>query len=391
MPWTDNSGNSGSGGNGRGPTRGPWGQPPRGGGGGGGNQGGGRGPGEPPDLEELLQASRQRLKRAFPQRGGRGGGGAPGIDLNPRTFGLGVAGLVLLWALSGIYQIGPTYQGVKTTFGKYSGVAGPGLHWRAPFFQGVTKVGVEDQRTAVIDGGDRDRQNLMLTSDRNIVDVSFTVNWKIKAEAPEPGDLPNAAKFVFRIEDADALIRNVAESAMRETIGAKQLEPILTSGQAEVVAQTTRRIQDVLDSYDSGMEVIRVNMERPDVPGSVRDAFADVIKARNEKTQMINEAERTANQIVPVAEGDGQRMIEEARAYAARVESEAIGEAERFNKVFEEYRRAKEVTKQRMYLETMEQVLAPMNKVMIDDKAGKGVVPYLPLDQLARQKSATPQ
>jgi membrane protease subunit HflK len=386
MPWTDNSGSSGNGGNGRGPTRGPWGQPPRGGGG---NQGGGRGSGEPPDLEELLQASRQRLKRAFPQRGGRsGGGGAPGIELNPRTFGLGLAGLALLWGLAGIYQIGPTYQGVKTTFGKYSGISGPGLHWRAPLIQGVTKVGVEDQRTAVIDGGDS--QNLMLTSDRNIVDVSFTVNWKIKAEPPEPGQLPNAAKFVFNIEDPDSLIRNVAESAMRETIGAKQLEPILTSGQAEVVSQTTRRIQEVLDSYDSGMEVIRVNMERPDVPGSVRDAFADVIKARNEKTQMINEAERTANQIVPVAEGDAQRMVEEARAYAARVESEAIGEAERFNKIFEEYRRAKDVTKQRMYLETMEQVLGPMNKVMIDDQAGKGVVPYLPLDQLTRPKSATP-
>ncbi|NWG72254.1 MAG: FtsH protease activity modulator HflK, partial [Parvularculaceae bacterium] len=372
--------------NARGPTRGPGGQPPRGGGG---NLGGGRGSGEPPDLEELLQASRQRLKRAFPQRGGRsGGGGAPGIELNPRTFGLGLAGLALLWGLAGIYQIGPTYQGVKTTFGKYSGISGPGLHWRAPLIQGVTKVGVEDQRTAVIDGGDS--QNLMLTSDRNIVDVSFTVNWKIKAEPPEPGQLPNAAKFVFNIEDPDSLIRNVAESAMRETIGAKQLEPILTSGQAEVVSQTTRRIQEVLDSYDSGMEVIRVNMERPDVPGSVRDAFADVIKARNEKTQMINEAERTANQIVPVAEGDAQRMVEEARAYAARVESEAIGEAERFNKIFEEYRRAKDVTKQRMYLETMEQVLGPMNKVMIDDQAGKGVVPYLPLDQLTRPKSATP-
>ena len=275
---------------------------------------------------------------------------------------------------------------MKTTFGKYAGIAGPGLHWRASFIQDKRIVATESQRTASIGGaGQGDSENLMLTSDRNIVDVAFSVNWKIKGEAPEAGQMPNVAKFVFNIEDPDALIRNVAESAMRETIGAQQLEPILTSGQAAVVEQTRQRIQAVLDSYNSGMEVQRVNMEKPDVPAAVRDSFADVIKARNEKTQMINEAERTANQIVPVAEGDGQRMIEEARAYAARVESEAIGEAERFNKIFEEYRRAKEVTRQRMYLETMEQVLGGMNKVMIDEDAGKGVVPYLPLNDLTRK------
>jgi membrane protease subunit HflK len=390
MPWSDNSG-SGNGGNGRGPTRGPWGQPPKGGG----NQG--RGQGEPPDLEELLQASRQRLKRAFPQRGGRGaGGGGPTIELNARTLGLGAAALALLWALTGIYQIGPGGQGVTTTFGKYTGVSGPGLHWRAPIIQGVSKVDVEDQRTTAIGGGQGEGENLMLTSDRNIVDVSFTVQWKVKSEAPPQGEMPNAAKLIFNIggrDDAEALVRTVGESAMRETVGAMTLEPIITAGRAKVTAQTQQRIQAVLDAYASGIEIIRVNIVKADVPAAVRDAFADVIKARNEKTQMINEAERNANQIVPVAEGDAQRMIEEARAYAAQVESVAIGEAGRFNKVFEEYRRAKDVTKQRMYLETMEQVLGPMNKIMIDDDAGKGVVPYLPLNELARrpQTEAQPQ
>lgn len=383
MPWQDNSGNGG-----KGPARGPWGQAPKG-------EGGGKG--EPPDLEELLQASRQRLKRAFPQRGrggangggGSGGGGVPRrIDLTPRTLGIGLIAAAVLWFLAGWYQVGPQDQGVMTTFGKYSGVSGPGLHWRAPLIQGVYKVPVEAQQTTTVGAAGQGGENLMLTSDRNIVDVSFTVNWKIKAEPTEGGDKPNAAKYIFNIEDPEELVKGVAESAMRETIGAKPLEPIITAGQADVVEQTRQRIQAVLDAYDTGIEVIRVNMERPEVPGAVRDAFADVIKARNEKTQAINDAERIANQIVPVAEGDGQRLVEEARAYAAEVEGVALGEAGRFNRIYEEYRRAKDVTKQRMYLETMEQVLGGMNKIVIDKEAGKGVVPYLPLNEIKRAPAA---
>jgi membrane protease subunit HflK len=382
MPWSDNSGNGG-----RGPTRGPWGQPPKGDGGG---ERGGRG--EPPDLDEFLQASRQRLKRAFPRPGGRrqanggSGGGPRRIEMNSRTLGLGLIALVLLWLFSGIYQVGSQDQGVKTTFGNYAGISGPGLHWRAPMIQGIEMVPVLRQMTTTVGG--QGGENLMLTSDRNIVDVSFTVDWKIKETPTQDGELPNAAKFIFHIEDAETLVHSVAESAMRETIGAKPLGPIITAGQAEVTEQTRQRIQSVLDSYDAAIEVIRVNMDRPEVPAAVRDAFADVIKARNEKEQSINEAEKAANQIVPVAEGDAQRMIEEARAYAARVEAEAIGEAERFNRIFDEYRRAKEVTKQRMYIETMESVLGGMNKVMIDKDAGEGVVPYLPLNEISRKSPA---
>lgn len=381
MPWSDNSGNGG-----RGPTRGPWGQPPKGDG-----ERGGRG--EPPDLDELLQASRQRLKRAFPRRGrraanGGGGGGPRRIEFNSRTFGLALLALAVLWVLSGIYQVGSQDQGVKTTFGSYSGISAPGLHWRAPMIQDVRMVPVLRQMTTTVGGG-QGSENLMLTSDRNIVDVSFTVDWKIKETPPAEGELPNAAKFIFQIEDAETLVRSVSESAMRETIGAKPLGPIITAGQAEVTEQTRQRIQSVLDSYTGSIEVIRVNMDRPEVPAAVRDAFADVIKARNEKEQLINEAEKAANQIVPGAEGDAQRMIEEARAYAARVEAEAIGEAERFNQIFAEYRRAKEVTKQRMYIETMESVLAAMNKVVIDKDAGEGVVPYLPLNEISRRRPTT--
>ena len=372
MPWQDNSGN-----------RGPWGQPPRGNNGGSNN--GGRGGNEPPDLEDLLQASRQRLNKVFP-RGGRGGGGGEGPPINRATMGIAGVAVLFLWVVLGIYTVGPQEQGVKTTFGKYAGISGPGLHWRAPLIQGITLVPVDKQQTATISGSGGSsssvQENLMLTSDRNIVDVSFTVDWKISRDVTPEGEFPNAAKFIFNIENPETMVRAVAEAAMRETIGAKQLEPIITSGQADVVEQTRVRIQEVLDSYDSGIQILRVNMEKPEVPGAVRDAFADVIKARNEKERMINEAQRNANQIIPVAQGEAQRIIEEARAYAARVEADSVGQAERFNKIYEEYRRAPQVTRQRMYLETVEGVLGDMNKVIIDDAAGSGVVPYLPLNEL---------
>ena len=372
MPWQDNSGN-----------RGPWGQPPRGSNGGSNN--GGRGGNEPPDLEDLLQASRQRLNKVFP-RGGRGGGGGEGPPINRATIGIAGIVVLFLWVVLGIYQVGPQEQGVKTTFGKFSDISGPGLHWRAPLIQGVTLVPVDKQQTATITGSGGSsssvQENLMLTSDRNIVDVSFTVDWKISRDATPEGEFPNAAKFIFNIENPETMVRAVAEAAMRETIGAKQLEPIITSGQADVVEQTRQRIQEVLDSYDSGIQVLRVNMEKPEVPGAVRDAFADVIKARNEKERMINEAQRNANQIIPVAQGEAQRIIQEARSYAARVEADSVGQAERFNKIYEEYRRAPQVTRQRMYLETVEGVLGDMNKIIIDDAAGSGVVPYLPLNEL---------
>lgn len=380
MPWQDNSGKGG----GRGPVRGPWGQPPKSPGGG--DNGGGKGPGrggEPPDLDELLRASKQRLKRAFP--GGVGGGGQI-LQWSPQMGAFAGIGLLLLWAVSGIYQVGPQEQGVTTTFGKYAGLTGPGLHWRAPMIQGVKLVPVDKQQTATINGagggGTSAQENLMLTSDRNIVDINFTVDWKISRATTAEGELPNAAKFIFNIEEPEAMVKAVAEAAMRETIGAKELEPIITSGQADVVEQTRHRIQETLDFYNSGIEVLRVNMEKPEVPGAVRDAFADVIKARNEKDRMVNEAQRTANQIIPVAEGDALKIVQEARAYAARVEADSVGQAERFNKIYEEYRRAPQVTRQRMYLETLESVLGGMNKIIIDKKASGGVVPYLPLNEL---------
>lgn len=398
MPWHDNSENGKpvSHNNSNGGGQGPWGQPPRNGSGN--NNGSGRpnrpvrggGEGDPPDLEELLEASRARLKRAFPGRGGRGGGSGGGgeFKLTGPMMGVGLLIAGILYIFAGVYQVGASQQAVRTTFGKFDGISGPGLKWHAPLFQNIELVDVRNQQTSYVgyigEATDRPTENLMLTSDRNIVDISFTVNWRIRQGAVPAGELPNAAKFVFNIEDPKGTVTAVAEAAMRETVGGQELDPIITSGQLAVNEQTRERIQQVLDDYGSGIQVERVNIERPEPPAAVRDAFADVVRAGNEKNQMINEATRDANQIVPVAQGQALKIEQEAKAYAAQTEAEAIGQAGRFTKILEEYLKAKQVTRQRMYLETTERVLAKMNKIVIDEQAGNGIVPYLPLNELQR-------
>lgn len=386
MPWHDNSGNgSGDVNKNDGPVRGPWGQPPNNGG----SQGRPNGqrprrPGnEPPDLEELLEASRQRLKRAFPRRGGGAGGGGGDFKLSAPIFGGAAVVLAIIYGLTGLYQVEAQQQAVVTTFGQYSTISGPGLHWHAPVIQAVDVVPVQAERTTTIPGSGQ--ENLMLTSDRSIVNVTFQVNWKVK-EVNDPGGLPNPAKYIFNIEDPEGTVRAVAEAAMRETIGGKELDGIITSGQAEIREQTLERIQQTLDTYDAGIEVIRVNLDRPEAPSSVREAFVDVVKARNDRERVINEAEREANQIIPVAQGEAQKMIQEAQAYAATTLAEAQGEAGRFNKIYEEFQKAPDVTRDRMYLETTEKILKDMNKIVVDQGAGSGVVPYLPLNELTRRQ-----
>jgi len=386
MPWHDNSGNgSGDVNKNDGPVRGPWGQPPNNGG----SQGRPNGqrprrPGnEPPDLEELLEASRQRLKRAFPRRGGGAGGGGGDFKLSAPIFGGAAVVLAIIYGLTGLYQVEAQQQAVVTTFGQYSTISGPGLHWHAPVIQAVDVVPVQAERTTTIPGSGQ--ENLMLTSDRSIVNVTFQINWKVK-EVNDPGGLPNPAKYIFNIEDPEGTVRAVAEAAMRETIGGKELDGIITSGQAEIREQTLERIQQTLDTYDAGIEVIRVNLDRPEAPSSVREAFVDVVKARNDRERVINEAEREANQIIPVAQGEAQKMIQEAQAYAATTLAEAQGEAGRFNKIYEEFQKAPDVTRDRMYLETTEKILKDMNKIVVDQGAGSGVVPYLPLNELTRRQ-----
>jgi len=390
MPWQDNSGN-----------RGPWGQPPRGNNGGSGNdgRGGGRGGGrgEPPDLEELLQASRQRLKRAFPG-GGRGGmGGGRGPQLSGAMIGLIAAGVLGIWLFSGLYQVNPGERAVVTTFGEFTRIEAQGLKWRIPFpVQNVQIVAVDAERQTEIGFRGASTSNrtqetlsesLMLTGDKNIADVTFSVNWNVDTSTVADEELPGPAKFIFNIESPDTVVRAVAEAAMREVVGGNTLQPLITSGRDLVEDDTMRLMQEALDSYDSGIRIIRVNYGRADAPPQVREAFLDVFNAGSEAEAKINEAQRYFNEKIPRARGEAQQILENSRAYAARVTEDARGQADRFNQIYDEYRNAPDVTRQRMYLETVETVLGDMNKIIIDEDSGSGVVPYLPLNELNRQSS----
>ncbi|WP_411816109.1 FtsH protease activity modulator HflK [Hyphococcus sp. DH-69] len=385
MPWQDNSGNGGG--------RGPWGQPPRGNGGG--NNNGGR-RNDPPDLEDLLQASRQRLKRAFP-RGGRGGGnGGGGFNMSAATGGLVAGAVVLLWLASGIYQVATNELAVVTTFGKYDTVKGPGLHWHIPApVQSVNKQPALTLQDTVIPANDRRSgqlsPGLMLTGDKNIVDVAFTVQWKIKSDlVPAPGeDLPGVAQFVFNIDDPAALVRMTGEAAMREVVGSNTLDFVQTEGRVEVAEESKQLMQAALDSYRAGIDIERVNMTLAEPPTQeVNEAFRDVQAAEQNQATVIQNARQYTNQVVPEARGEAQRILEEARGYAAERTADARGQAARFNEIYTEYAQAPEVTRQRMYLETVERVLGDMDKVIVDENAGSGVVPFLPLNELRRNQGA---
>ena len=384
MPWQDNSGKNG-------PNRGPWGQPPRGGNGDG-NRGGRGGGGEPPDLEDLLQASRQRLRRAFPRgRGGRGGAGG-GVPINKGMLGLVGAGLLGLWIFSGVYQVEANELAVVTTFGKFETVNGPGLHWRIPQpFQNHIKKPVLELQPIQIPAADRRTaglsEGLMLTGDKNIVDVAFNVQWRIKSSAiaEEGQDMPGVAQFIFNIDGPEALVRMVGEAAMREVVGRNTLDFVQTEGRLQVQQETQALMQASLDEYLSGIQIEEVLLSEAEPPTEeVNEAFRDVQAAEQNQATVIQQARQYTNQKVPEARGQAQRILEEARAYSARVTAEARGQAQRFENIYDEYAKAPDVTRQRMYLETVEDVLGGMDKIIIDEEAGSGVVPYLPLNEVRR-------
>lgn len=392
MPWQDNSGKGG--GSGKGPVRGPWGQPPRQPGGGNEGQGPGRnnngrgsGRNEPPDLDELLKASRQGLKKVmFPRDGGRG------PTLNRQTAMAGAGVIAGLWLLSGFFQVAANERGIITTFGAFDRVVAPGLHWRMPYpFQAAATENVTGVRELLVPstGTQRgDQGGLMLTGDKNIVDVVIKVQWQIKPEtvAAGPGDLPPVAQFKMTIDDPETLVSTVAEASIREVVGRNELDFVQTDGRAVVMDETRNLMQASLDAQKTGIAIISVGLEKADPPTEeVNQAFLDVIAASQDREQYINRAREYANKVVPEARGQAQKILEDARAYQAQVTADARGQASRFDAILTEYQKAPEVTRQRMYLETTERVLGPMNKIIIEDSAGKGVVPYLPLNELQKK------
>jgi membrane protease subunit HflK len=366
MAWKNQGGGPWGGGGGGGP-RGPWGSGPQSG-----------GP-TPPDLEDLIRRSQDRLRGVLPS----GLGGHGGILL--------IVALVAVWMLSGFYRVEQDEQGVELRFGKFVALTQPGLnyHWPYPIeavlTPKVTRVNRIDIGLRVLDeprrGGttmrDVPQESLMLTGDENIVDVQFSVFWVIG----------NAASYLFNVQQPEGTIKAVAESAMREEIGRNQIQPILTGARQAIETSVQELIQKTLDSYQSGIQITQVQLQKVDPPQQVIDAFRDVQAARADAERLQNEAQTYANRVVPEARGDAARVIQAAEGYRERVVFDARGQAARFVKIYDEYAKAPEVTRRRMYLETMERVFDGMDKVIVDSataKNGGGVVPYLPLGELGR-------
>ncbi|NOT41140.1 MAG: FtsH protease activity modulator HflK [Alphaproteobacteria bacterium] len=370
MPWNDNKG-GGGGWNPGGGGRGPWGQGPS-------NGGGGRGQGpniRPPDLDEVFKRARDWFKRMFPNQ-------PPGGMMFAGIGGL----LLILWFLTGIYVIQPAEQGIVLRFGAAVDKLGPGLHIRLPYpIETVLRPNVEQENQTNVgfrteEDSSRDAESdvpvesMMLTGDENVVDIDFVVFWKVA----------DAEKYLFEVSDVEGTVKAVAESAMREAVGQAKIDSIQTEGRAEVQEKVRKVMQATLDFYKAGVNITRVALRKVDPPSQVIDAFRDVQAARADQDKKRNEAQRYANTIIPQARGEAAKIEQDAEAYKQRAITEAQGEAQRFVSILNQYKSAREVTRERMYLETMQHVLGNTNKIIIENKSG--VVQYLPLPELRRSQ-----
>jgi membrane protease subunit HflK len=360
MPWNNQSGGNGTGSPG---PQGPWGRGQSGGGG-----------VRPPDMEEILRRGQDRLRRILSGRFTSG------------SLTVAALALLILWLISGIYFVNTDEEGVVLRFGAVSALAGPGMKYHLPWpievaytpkVTSQNKINIGFQTT---EAGDDTTQNTdvaeeshMLTGDENIVDVNFTVYWKIK----------DAPAFLFNVANQEATIKAVAESAMREAVGEDQIERIQTLDREQMQIKVRELMQRTLDEYRLGVMVTRVQMLKADPPGEVIAAYRDVQAARADQDRKRNEAEAYANTIIPQARGQAAHVVQDAQAYRQQVIAEATGQAKRFLAIYAEYRKAPDVTRKRMYLETMSHVFAPLNKVIVDDSA-KGVVPYFQLPQMLK-------
>jgi membrane protease subunit HflK len=378
---------------------GPWGGGGGSGGGGGGNRGnngsggpggpGGRRPGGPdqqiPELDDIVRKGQEQLRVLMGGRGGRNGGGGGGGDnpISPRSIWI-IALIAALgfWAFNSFYTVRPEEQSVELFLGEFASTGQPGLNfapWPVVTAEVVNVTSERNEAIGVARSGTSD-EGLMLTTDENIVDIDFEVVWNIS----------DPAGFLFNLRDPDATIRAVSEAAMREVISQRNLAPILNRDRG-VIADTVRQlIQDTLDSYNSGVNIVRLNLDRADPPNEVIDAFRDVQAAEQERDQLERQADAYANRVLAGARGEAAQILEEAEGYRAQVVNEAQGQASRFLAVLGEYSDAPEVTRRRLYLETMERVLGDVDLVILDQEEGgnQGVVPYLPLDQLRRNNQS---
>jgi membrane protease subunit HflK len=377
MPWSNQSGGGGGGGpwgqrGGSGGPGGPWGSGPQGG-----------GSGRPPDLEDIIRRSQDRI-RGFMPGGQMGGRGALIVLL----------AAIAIWLMTGWYTVRPNEVGINMIFGRYVSTAAEGLRYNFPYPIGsVEKPQVTTRRTVEIgvraaEAARRTQranadESMMLSGDENIVDIDFSLQWQV--------DPAKVTDFVFNLQNPDGTVRVVAESAMREVIGRRNIQAILTTDRAAIEAEVKQLTQDTLNHYGAGVEIILVNLQKVDPPVQVIDAFRDVQAARQDQDRVRNEAETYASRIVPEARGEATKIIQAAEGYRESTTAYAKGAASRFSQVYDEYRKAPDVIRERIFLETMERVLGNTEKTILDGQGGaQPVLPYLPLGEVARRPAAGP-
>jgi membrane protease subunit HflK len=375
-PWGggESGGNGGDrdnrpGGGDRGPERGP-------------NRGSGGGQPQIPEIDELMKKGQEQLRVLMGGRGGGGrgvngsGGGEGGGGVSRGTIGLAALGAAALWVFTSFYTVAPEEQSVELFLGEYSSTGNPGLNFAPWPVVTAEVIPVTREQTEDIGLGARGDGGLMLTTDENIVDIDFQVVWNIN----------DPAKFLFNLADPRDTIRAVSESAMREIIARSELAPILNRDRQLIADEVRELIQTTLNQYDAGVNIVRLNLDKADPPREVIDAFREVQAAEQQRDTLQRQADAYANRVLAQARGDSAQLLEQAEAYRAQQVNQAEGEASRFTAVLEEYRKAPEVTRKRLWLETVERVYGATDKIILDNsgEGGQGVVPYLPLNELRR-------
>lgn len=321
----------------------------------------------PPELDEAFKKLQERMGGLFGGGSGGSGGNASGGP-SAASFGVFLAAVLILWAFAGFYQVDQQEQAVVLRLGTYHQTNGAGLHWNPRLIDKVQIENVTKVRTI-------SHSALMLTEDENIVDVSLSVQYNVR-------DLKS---FVLDVRDPEISLRHATESSLRHVVGGSIMDDVLTSGRESIAIEVQTRLQEYVDLYATGIQVFKVNIEDSQPPQQVKAAFDDVIKAREDEVRFTNEAEAYANDIIPIARGLAQRQLEEANAYKERVTANSEGEAERFEKLLSEYRKAPQVTRERLYLDAVEEVMSSSSKVMVDVEGGNNML-YLPLDKIIGQQ-----
>ena len=334
--------------------------------------GGRKGDQAPPDIDEALKRLKEKVTAFTGKRGGgKGSGFGGGMGSAKNLLPIVLSGLLILWALGGVYQVDEKEQAVILRLGEYHNTVGSGLHWNPPLIDAVTTIGVTEERQYSTRG-------LMLTQDENIVEVALSVQYNIT----------NAEDFVLRLKTPETSLKQATDSALRHVVGSTGLDGVISTQREQIAIATAERLQNLLDIYSSGINVVKINIEDARPPNEVKAAYDDVIEAREDLERLVNEAQAYSNGIIPEARGEAQRLREEAEGYSSQVVSKSEGEADRFLALLAEYTRAPEVTRERLYIDAIEQVMTDSTKILLDTEGGNNML-YLPLDKLGQVAPAS--